>query len=537
MISADTSAAREIALLRAVLDALPVGVCVETGAGDGSALVRNLAAMGLAASRHPDIETREQAIEVGGERFRLTILQDDTERQRVLRELFDRAYLDELTGLPNRSLLDRSVEQLLAGLGPTERFALAFIDIDNFKHINDFYSHAAGDALLVRIASRILSCLRPTDVLARLGGDEFVLVLTPLQDDADMTAEVERVGARLKDPFFIDGHEIFASASIGVSVFPEHGPTYEMLRRNADCAMYRAKHGQKGGVVVFDDTLSHAATAKMAQEQRFRLAIRDRRFTCAFQPKVDIRSREVLGVEVLLRWRDEQGAIQAPGGFVELATELGLIDEITMLVLAETVESLGEIDDAFGPDVTISINVAARQAVDPAFMSSFCEALGATGAPERFMVEITEEAFLQKDAFQRVILPMLRGIGAKVSIDDFGVGYSSLAALADITADEVKIDRSFITDIHKRPRSQSILKAIESLAASLGMAVIAEGVETYEELVWLQASTGIRAAQGYYFSRPVLLAQIAGSVADLGTRQAVPIGRPSAVARPALGLR
>ncbi|MGD0023313.1 MAG: EAL domain-containing protein, partial [Xanthobacteraceae bacterium] len=240
-----------------------------------------------------------------------------------------------------------------------------------------------------------------------------------------------------------------------------------------------------------------------------RLAVRDGRFCCAFQPKLDIRTQEVIGVEALIRLRDEDGVIQAPSEFIGLAIELGLIDDLTRLALGEIVRSMDLLDEAFGPQATISINVAARQAGDAKFMAAFCEELSATNYAGRFMVEVTEDAFLAKSPFQSHVLPMLREIGTRVSIDDFGTGYSSLATLADITADEIKIDRSFITDIHRRPRSQSILKAIEALGDALGMTVIAEGVETFEEVAYLQAATRIRFAQGYYFAKPVFLEELA----------------------------
>jgi EAL domain-containing protein (putative c-di-GMP-specific phosphodiesterase class I) len=200
--------------------------------------------------------------------------------------------------------------------------------------------------------------------------------------------------------------------------------------------------------------------------------------------------------------------IQAPGTFINLAVELGLIDELTHLVLAEIVRSIDLINDTFGHDTTISMNVAAKQACNPEFMHTLAQALEATGYPERFMIEVTEDAFVTKTQFQNDILPIFRKLGVGISIDDFGIGYSSLSALADITADEIKIDRSFITDIHKRPRSQGILRAIESLSEALGMTVIAEGIESFEELAYLQAATKIRYAQGYYFSRPVFLEEL-----------------------------
>jgi EAL domain-containing protein (putative c-di-GMP-specific phosphodiesterase class I) len=254
--------------------------------------------------------------------------------------------------------------------------------------------------------------------------------------------------------------------------------------------------------------MEHEASARMKVEQSLRLAILEKRFCCAFQAKVDIRTEEIKGIEALVRLRDDEGVIQAPGTFINLAVELGLIDELTHLVLAEIVKSIDLINETFGPTATISINVAAKQAGNPEFMRSFARALEATGFPGRFMVEVTEDAFVAKSHFQDEILPIFRKLGVGISIDDFGTGYSSLSALADITADEIKIDRSFITDIHKRPRSQGILRAIESLSEALGMTVIAEGLETYEELAYLQAATRIRYAQGYYFSHPIFLEEL-----------------------------
>jgi EAL domain-containing protein (putative c-di-GMP-specific phosphodiesterase class I) len=257
--------------------------------------------------------------------------------------------------------------------------------------------------------------------------------------------------------------------------------------------------------------MGRAVTARMELEQRLRLAIRDRRFCCAFQPKVDIRSHEVVGFETLVRWRDDEGEIHPPSAFIGLAIELGLIDTITQFVFAETLRSIDRLDAEFGPATTISVNVAAKQANDLNFMRSLVDVLKSSRFAPRIMLEVTEDAFVAKNRFQTQILPMLRDIGAKVSIDDFGTGYSSLGALADITADEIKVDRSFIAAIHERPRSQSVLRAIESLGHALGMRIVAEGVETFEELVYLQTATRIRQAQGFYFAKPFFLADAAGA--------------------------
>ena len=520
----------EPALLRALIDALPVGVTVKDAQGDR--VFANAAADALALAEHAS-ETLETLLTHGADTLTVTTSLDLQSHRRQLDELFERAYLDELTGLPNRALCEQTALELIAGVAPGERFGLAFIDLDNFKHINDFYSHAAGDAVLVRVAERVSSLLRPQDVLARIGGDEFVLFLTPVADEAELQDRLGAIAELLRRPVFVDGHEIFATASMGAALYPDHGITYDTLRRNADSAMYRIKSGIKGGVAIFDETMSLAATGRMAIEQRFRLAVRDRRFCCAYQPKVDIGTQEVIGLEVLLRWRDEEGVIQAPGHFVGLAIELGLINEITHLMLAEVMDSLPVLDSMYGANISLSINIAAKQAEDIAFMEGFIQALEATGCPERFMLELTEEAFFTKSLFQTRLLPALRAIGTKVSIDDFGAGYSSLSALAEIEADEIKIDRSFITDIHKRPRSQIVLKGIESLGRALGMTIIAEGIETFEELVWIRASTSIHHAQGYYFSKPAVLPDEDATRFDLdGRRQA--FAREVAAARQSL---
>ena len=543
----EAEARRAVGLLNAIIDALPVGVTVQTE--DGAVMLQNRIAAELyerptdgvsppaaplearEAKRLPQpagAVTTEERITAGSDiacqrtlliaRRPVRILDrpllvstafDFTERKQAELELSKRVYIDELTGLPDGALLQEQVRQVLANSEGRCRFALAFLDIDNFKHINDYYTHEIGDALLLKVAQRISAHIRSSDFAGRISGDEFLLVLHPLDSDDELEGLIDNLLKELKEPFLIEGYEILTSASIGVSVHPDHGLNYEALRRAADTAMYRAKEVAKGAAALFDSDMGRAMAVRMAQEQRLRLAVRDGRFCCAFQPKVDIRTQEVVGVEALIRLRDEDGVIQPPGQFVALAIELGLIDDITYLALAEIVRSMDMLDDAFGQHATISINIAAKRAGDAKFMNGFCAELQSTGYADRFMVEVTEDAFFAGSQFQQHFLPMLREIGTRVSVDDFGTGYSSLATLADVTADEIKIDRSFITGIHERPRSQSVLKAIEALSDALGMTVIAEGVETFEEVAYLQAASRIRFAQGYYFAKPIFLDELA----------------------------
>jgi diguanylate cyclase (GGDEF)-like protein/PAS domain S-box-containing protein len=573
----DSDAARELEMLREIVRMLPASVTVQDDQGD-FLLVNDAAAIQFNASadqfNRPDPQSdflvqalthrRKTALDllqsgrsavfeerVNSERDRRVFLTThrpvrigdrsvilssatDVSRQKEMEEeLFRRAYYDELTDLPTRRVIEKHVGDIIGHSGETSHFALAFLDIDNFKHINDYYGHSVGDALLVQFAKRLALDLRGTDMLSRISGDEFLLLLNPIQSQQEVAEYLELLVQRLRAPFFIDGSEVFASASIGVSLYPEHGRNYDALHQNADIAMYRVKNETKGAAVFFDSSMESEALTRMATEQSLRLAILDKRFCCAFQPKVDIRSQEIKGIEALVRLRNDDGVIQAPSTFINLAVELGLIDELTHLVLAEIMKSIDLIDETFGATASISINVAAKQAGNPEFMRTFARAIEETGCPTRFMVEVTEDAFVAKTHFQDDILPMFRALGVGISIDDFGVGYSSLSALADITADEIKIDRSFITDIHKRPRSQGILRAIESLSEALGMTVIAEGVETFEELAYLQAATKIRYAQGYYFSKPIFLEELQPQARTSSDLRGASSARPAADARPA----
>jgi len=513
-----------------MLDVLPFGMQIAGPAGEVAYANESFAWLSAAvAGQGADgvLKTRSFDFTLGGKPYTVSLLVDETEQTTREQALIRRAYFDELTGLPNRRVIEQSVNALIGpGAAP---FALAFIDVDGFKHVNDFYGHSAGDALLVKIAERVSSGLRPSDMLARLSGDEFLLLLSPVGGLDELNRDVAVITDRLKQPFYIEGNEILTSASIGVSVFPSDGSSYDALTANADRAMYRGKSSGTGSVQFFDATIEHAAIEKSRLEQRLRLAIRDRRVSCAYQPKMDIMMGNISGVEVLLRWIDEDGVIQPPGDFIALAIELGLMDDLTYLVLDKTVRSIDRINEAFGETASISLNVAAKQAGDIKFMRSLLARIAATGFATRFILEITEEAFVSKSTFQESVLPLIREIGARVSIDDFGVGYSSLSALADITADEVKIDRSFITNLHLRPRSQNILKAVEALSRSLGMDVIVEGLETFEELAYLKACTSIRYVQGYYFSKPIMLEELEDR-RDENLRQETVI-RPAAMNR------
>jgi diguanylate cyclase (GGDEF)-like protein/PAS domain S-box-containing protein len=441
-------------------------------------------------------------IQVNGRTMLVSTSIDITERKRFEEELRFRSFHDQLTGLPNRTLIRELVESAILAHSRGGVFALAFIDLDNFKSINDFYNHAIGDALLCAVAERISGQMRPGDTLARIGGDEFLLLVNPIDDQDQLSRVIDRVVTAVKEPFSIDGNELLTSATVGASIFPMHGQSYDTLRRCADNAMHQAKADRKGSTRYFDLAMGDALTASTDMEQRLRTAVREGHIRTAFQPKVGIGRGDIVGFEALARWVDSSGEVASPSKFIALASELGIIDSITNFVLDDVISCLPHLRRHFGSDISVSINIAARQAGDVAFMNSLIDRLRAEGIADAIVLELTEEALVAAQRFERRVLPRLRAIGVRVSIDDFGTGYSSLSTLADITVDEVKVDRAFITSIHERPRSQGILRAIESLCQALNIDVVAEGVETVLELDYLADKTSIRLVQGYYYSRP-----------------------------------
>jgi diguanylate cyclase (GGDEF)-like protein len=514
-----TSGLSSLALKAAALEATGIAFEIREEAGEVAfANARGRTCFHDAPADAPDheeaaLDGRTMLVErttfsFAGRSYRVSAAVDIDAQRRLQDELFQRAYFDRLTGLPNRELCDRAIGELMRTTPAGEGFAVAILDIVKFSQINAFHGSAVGDELLTKIAERIFGELLGDQMLARSGGDEFCLLLP---DGArDHLAFVERIVARVAEPYFIEGSEVFASALAGVSQWPRDDSTAEGLRQKALAALAEAKRTTGAVARRFQPDLDRAELGRARLEMGLRAAIRDRRIGCAFQPKMDFRAGVVDSLEVLMRWRDEEGEWRSPGEFLDLAHKVGLTNDITRLVFDETIASLDAIGAAFGPNLPLGFNISAKQAGDPRFMRGFADKLAASGQAHRFVIELTEEAFLPASQFQARVLPMLREIGAKISIDDFGSGYSSLSTLADITADEVKVDRSLIVGIDHRPRSQSLLRAIESIGSALGTEVMVEGVETAEELAYLRDFTEIRVAQGFFFSRPVTLSDVAG---------------------------
>ena len=412
------------------------------------------------------------------------------------------ASCDALTGCLNRRTFFAEAEQMLTNArasGSTMGFLM--LDADHFKSVNDRFGHATGDKVLVGLAEVMRRTCVDGCAIGRYGGEEFCIAVGGRSDrELERLAEKLRVDVSEVTTWLPDGQTV--TISIGVACMDNDCTVSDLVKR-ADSALYTAKSTGRNRFVAWKDV-----ELLNGVPEQIRAALRDRRLYCEFQPKVEIGSHEVIGFEALVRWRRDLGRNHETEDFIRQAIELGMINQVTFFVLETIMDSLSRLDAVFGPHTSISLNVAAKLASDMDFMTAFAQALKDTGIADRLIIELTEESLMKRGDFHTRIIPLLHQIGVRVSIDDFGTGYSSLSLLADVMADEIKIDRSFVSRIHERPRNQSILRAINSLARSLGMNVVAEGVETFEELAYLQAATNIRQVQGFYFARPFHLDEI-----------------------------
>ena len=436
------------------------------------------------------------------------ILEDVTERKATEERLSHQAFHDSLTGLANRALLLDRLEHALKRIQRRDdgaRIALLFTDLDNFKNVNDSLGHKAGDNLLVEVAARIASCLRPEDTVARLGGDEFVVVLEGVADTAEATAVAERIARSLAAPFVLNGQEVSVTTSTGIVV---SGPAEaEDLLRHADVAMYKSKEAGKDRHEVYEAGMQARVPERPGLEGDLRRAVErgGEEFVVRYQPEVDVRTGRTVGIEALVRWLHPELGLVLPDDFVPLAEETGLIFAIGRRVLEEAcrrARALREGDDGppEGRSPIMSVNLSARQFREPGLVEEVSRILDATGMePGDLALEIAESTVMNDAAAAVETLSGLKALGVELAIDDFGTGYSSLAYLERFPVDYLKIDRSFIERLGE---DDGVAAGMVSLAHALGLRVIAEGVETESQLARLR-EMGCEVAQGYYFSEPL----------------------------------
>jgi diguanylate cyclase (GGDEF)-like protein/PAS domain S-box-containing protein len=430
---------------------------------------------------------------------------DVTERRRVEQQLVHDALHDVLTGLPNRALFLDRVAGALARIRrrPGQLVAVLFLDVDRFKLLNDSLGHAAGDEFLVKMGRLLQTAVRPGDTVARLGGDEFTLLLEDLSDGADATRIAERIQESLKQPFELGGHEVFATVSTGIALSTRNYVRGEDLLRDADTAMYQAKADGKARYQIFDTSMHNRAMQLLALESELRRAVDAQKFRLHYQPILDLETGGIVGLEALARWEHSERGLVSPVEFVSLAEETGLIFGIGEWALRQACSDMKAWLDSMPLDLYLNVNVSAKQFSQPNLVDQVALILSESGLDPRCLkLEITESAIMRDAESAIAMLGRLTQLGARVCIDDFGTGYSSLSYLLRFPADTLKIDRSFVSSLGSGQRNSQIVGTIVSLGASLGMEVVAEGVETELQRRQLQA-VGCRFAQGFLFSRPM----------------------------------
>jgi len=415
------------------------------------------------------------------------------------------AHIDPVTGLPNRHAFN---EQLRLAISKVEQFGgeveLLLLDLDNFKMVNDTLGHPAGDALLKLVGQRLVSGMRSSDLVCRTGGDEFAIILESFGARTEARGRVvaEKILNVLSTPFAIDSHDIYVTASIGSSVYPGDAPDLETLTRNADAAMYLAKERGKNTYEQFRSELDRRAQKRLSMETSLRKALERNELLLYYQPQVSIADGSIAGVEALLRWRHPELGILGPDEFIPIAEESGLIVPIGRWALFAACKQVAAWSAAGLGQMRLSVNLSARQTRDVHFVEDVIAALRqANMPPSQLELEITETILMDNLEVNVNLLNRLQTEGIKLSIDDFGTGYSSMAYLKRFTVDEVKIDRTFVRDIPGDRDDEAITTAIIAMAHSLGLWVVAEGVETQEQLAFLR-NAGCDIAQGYLYSRP-----------------------------------
>jgi diguanylate cyclase (GGDEF)-like protein/PAS domain S-box-containing protein len=442
------------------------------------------------------------------------VFRDVSVAKAMAREIAHTAEHDALTGLPNRTLLnDRISQAIAAAKRHAKQVAVLFLDADGFKHINDSLGHSVGDQLLQSIAQRLLECARSVDTVSRQGGDEFVVLLSELTHPQAASVMAGRMLRAVAEPHVVGKHELHVTASIGVSVFPDDGSNAETLIKNADTAMYQAKENGRRSYQFFKPSMNARAVERQSLEEGLRRALERQEFELHYQPKIDIRTGAITGAEALIRWTHPTRGRVSPTDFIPIAEDCALILPIGRWVMGQACAQARAWRDAGLPATTMAVNVSAMEFQNEGFLGSLSQILQESGwEPGLLELELTESVLMKHVEATIELLQDLRESGVRVALDDFGTGYSSLSYLRRFPIDSLKIDRSFVQQIAGGPGDAAIVTAVISMARSLKLRVVAEGVETLQELQFLQARE-CDEVQGYYFSQPLPAAQFASLLA------------------------
>ncbi|MEO6714521.1 MAG: EAL domain-containing protein [Mycobacteriales bacterium] len=470
---------------------------------------------------------------------------DIGDRRQLERELLHQAFHDPLTGLANRSLFRDRVEHALAQFSRRQRpLSVIFVDLDGFKSVNDSLGHAAGDALLVSVADRLLACVRHGDTVARLGGDEFAMLIEEVDGESEAVLLADRVLELLREPVVVDGNPVFVGGSLGIATTITGLETSGELLRNADLAMYRAKSSGKNSYQRYEPGMHSAVMQRMQREGDLRQAVEKGQFVLHYQPTVDLRTGRLAGVEALLRWWHPVEGIVPPSDFIPLAEETGLIVPMGEWALRESCLQGARWQLQYGANAYVGVNISGRQLQDPGLPAMIADALDQSGLqPHLLVLELTESMLMAESDELIETLRLIKALGVQLAIDDFGTGYSSLSYLHRFPVDILKVDRAFVARIQGRDDEDGLAATIVRLGQSLQLKIIAEGLEDFDQLSALQ-NMGCQYGQGFYFSRPYESRQIdvmlaAGGVFSLSpnsprARKSGVVGTPAPVtsARP-----
>jgi diguanylate cyclase (GGDEF)-like protein len=434
-------------------------------------------------------------------------IQDITDRKLAEQQLHHDAFHDALTGLPNRALFMDHLKLAIARSrrNAQTKFAVLYLDLDRFKVINDSLGHTIGDQLLVGIADRLKKNLRPGDTVARLGGDEFTVLIEDIADETESVQVAERVQKELSVPFTLSGREVFTTVSMGIAPSATGYERAEDILRDADTAMYRAKSMGKARYEIFDKAMHARAINLLQMETDMRRALERDEFILHYQPIVALDNFSLRGFEALVRWQHPERGFISPMDFIPVAEETGMIVQLGEWVMREACRQMHQWQKCFPLEepLFVTVNLSSKQFTQATLISTFAMILQETGVkPQSVKLEITESVVMENVDTATEMLRQLRGLGVKLAIDDFGTGYSSLSYLHRFPIDTLKIDRSFVTRMSENNENVEIVRTIVVLAQNLGMDVVAEGVETNEQLVILQ-KLGCENGQGYFFSKPV----------------------------------
>jgi diguanylate cyclase (GGDEF)-like protein/PAS domain S-box-containing protein len=438
------------------------------------------------------------------------VFHDVTTARALTLQMAHLAQHDGLTDLPNRILLGDRLNQAIALASRRRRqLALLFLDIDRFKHINDSLGHAVGDRLLQSVAHRLVSCVRSSDTVSRQGGDEFVILMPDISHSEDAAVCGEKIRQALSAPHSIDQHDLHITGSIGIATYPDDGVEAETLLQHADFAMYQAKENGRNNVQYFKTEMNTRAVERHSLEGDLRDALRRQEFELHYQPKIDLTSGAMIGVEALIRWRHPQRGLVPPARFIPIAEECGLIVEIGRWVLREACRQARDWQAAGLPPIRLAVNISAVELRAKDFVAGVRTILTDTGLdPQCLEFELTETFLMEASGSTAAVLRALKDMGLRIALDDFGTGYSSLSFLRRFPIDTVKIDRSFVRDMTTDADDASIVRAVIGMGESLHLQVVAEGVETREQLAFLRLHD-CPGGQGFYFGRPVVAAEFA----------------------------